>query len=160
MWTFSLGFAVNAGAGTGVQTGAGITIGYSKEYGLSLGFFTSNSMGSVFGATVGASINIAVAPSEEIVTDGSGMSMTIGGSGGEALVVGGDLSVNLDGSGESYSGNIGIGVGSPGEGHIMITTKEVHGDSVVNMARGLRDAATEYVFREFVEPIVSQMPLP
>jgi hypothetical protein len=157
-WSFSLGVGVNAGAGTGGQASAGVSIGYSKEEGLSIGFFTSKSLGSVFGATAGVNVNVTVAPSAKSVTDASGMSVTIGGTGGEGLVLGGDLNINLDGSGESYSGNIGAGIGSPGEGHIMITSTEVHGDSVSNIARNIRDAAVKYVVKEFIEPILSQIP--
>jgi hypothetical protein len=159
-WIFALGVGTSAGAGTGGQSSAGIVIGYSKKDGLSIGVFTSTSIGSEFGATIGLDASITVAPTVNSVADFAGDSVTIGGSAGVLVTIGGDVSISTDGSSESYSANLGVALnGTAGEGHVMYTVTEAKGVFVNDVARDIKTAVDNFIVENIVIPIVeAQIP--
>ncbi|GHV06711.1 hypothetical protein FACS189485_15690 [Spirochaetia bacterium] len=158
---FLVGVGTSAGAGAGGTTSSGIAIGFSKEKGLSIGFFSSAGGGSEIGVSVGIFGTVTIAPTAETVTDASGVSMSIGGSGRIVAAVGVDLNLNLDGSGESLTINVGFSPPIlPAEVHTMITTTEVTGGTIEDIAKSFYTAAADYVANEVIAPLLEMVPVP
>lgn len=122
MWTLSFGIAWFGGGGVGVSGNFTITISYSREKGFQIGATTTNGGGSVVGAggSVGVVISVTNAPDINSLT---GASLVIGGSVGEGLIGGGEISIptDLECGYAQISGSFGLGIGSFAEGHTHIT---------------------------------------
>lgn len=117
----AIGGVGSAGASTGGSAGSGLVFGYSKKNGFQFGTYQTGSLGSHIGldASFGASVTISFGADD--ICDLSGASLSMGGSGGTAVSIGGEMNIPLDGNanGISYSGAFGAGVGA--EGHVTIS---------------------------------------
>jgi hypothetical protein len=152
-WVFSLGIGATGGGSTGGHVSVGISIGYSKKEGISIGAFRSIAGGSYVGAGGSLTINATISPSAQSVHDIAGESLIIGGSGGEGIVAGGDLIISMDDKNVSFSGNIGVGGGLLGEGHSMYATTKVSGTYLNEVARNIDNAINENI----IYPIIDQI---
>ena len=123
--TFMLSGTANAGAGVGAASNVGtwFSIGMDSEgITLAAGTFESAEGGAHAGASAGAGGELTIMLSEDFTQTTEGMFMAAGGSGGEGIVVGGDLVMTLPANGDNpvYGGsiNIGGGGGAPVEAHV------------------------------------------
>jgi hypothetical protein len=135
----SAGLAGTGGAGAGGGGSKGFVIAFSDE-GASAGSYRSHSLGSEFGFGLSGGFVFGFDPFAKSIWDFAGDSLTIGGSGGEGLVLGGDLNINQKNPGGSVSGFIGLGLGSAAEGHIFHTHTDItSGFDVTTLASKIRN---------------------
>ena len=123
LWTVQIGITFFGGGASGGMIGFGIAIGYSKDSGFTAGFYQTTGGGSEIGAggSITGSITISGAGAISAL---EGTAITIGGSGGEGIVIGGEANIPTDISQiENSSGtfSIGVGIGTPAEMHTFIT---------------------------------------
>jgi hypothetical protein len=151
--TIYFGVTAQAGAGTGGQIGKGLFISFGKSE-LKLGAYTTKSLGAEYGVQAGAGFVFGVDKNNDI----SGDSLTIGGSGGEGIYFGSDTSISLgtgsDGKAE-FSGisfDIGLGGGSPIEGHINYTHTKISEIDGAEIARNVKDEIVRRVFESLPPP--------
>ena len=123
LWTIQIGITFSGGGAVGGTVSFGIAFGYSSGSGFSAGFYQSAGGGSEIGA--GGSVTGTVSISGAGAVDAlAGTATTIGGSGGEGVVIGGDVNIPTDITqieNGSASFSIGFGVGTPAEMHTYVT---------------------------------------
>ena len=95
-WVLSIGFFGSAGAGAGGSVSGGVAIGYSKEKGITMGIFSSESIGADFTANASAGVSVSLDVFSTGVESGITQTMTIGGSADIGISVGGDITLDLD----------------------------------------------------------------
>ena len=122
-WTVQIGITFSGGGAVGGTVGIGIAIGYSKESGFSAGFYQTAGGGAEIsaGGSVSGTMTISGAGAVDAL---AGTATTVGGSGGEGLVIGGESNIPANVSpieNSSASFSIGIGAGVPAEMHTFIT---------------------------------------
>jgi hypothetical protein len=151
--TVYFGVTAQAGAGSGVQVGKGFFVSFGKGE-FRLGKYKSKSLGAEYGVQAGAGFIFGVDKNNDI----SGDSLTIGGSGGEGMYFGGDVAIGLETKSGGETGptgisfSVGLGVGSPGEGHINYTHTETSGIDGAEIARSIKN--------EMVRRLVGPLPPP
>ncbi|MBQ5472599.1 MAG: hypothetical protein IIT58_11455 [Treponema sp.] len=123
-WTLTITINATAGAGAEGTAGVGIAFGFSFKKGFSMGLVETHSIGAQQGASANVSVAVGFDPVSKSVESGKTESLTIGGSGDMPVGagIGGDVSVDLESGNVSYSANLSVGVGTPGEAHELYTT--------------------------------------
>lgn len=123
-WTLTITINASAAAGGEASAGVGIVFGFSIEKGFTLGLVETHSIGSQQGASANFSLAVELNPDAKSVKSGTSKSLTIGGSGEMPIGagIGGDVSIDLETGDTSYSANLSIGAGTPGEAHEIYTT--------------------------------------
>ena len=123
LWTIQIGITFSGGGAVGGTTSVGIALGYSSDSGFSAGFYQSAGGGSEVGAggSVTGTLSISGAGAVDAL---AGTAIVIGGSGGEGVVIGGDVNIptditQIENSSASFS--IGFGAGTPAEMHTYVT---------------------------------------
>ena len=126
--TIQFGLGGTLGGGGWVTFEAGIGFSISKEKGVDIGVYYKGGVGSYMGGALTGDASLTVSAADEL-TDMRGETITTGGSGNATIAglpgsVGGEISVPL-GEGEqkntSATGTVSLGLGTPGEGHIIYT---------------------------------------
>ena len=126
---FLLGWASNAGCGTGVANNSGVYLLTDWKGKVSIGFYSTESVGAFIGLGASTGAEFTIAPFADEFSDIEGYSLSAGGSGGifGLVSVGGEVGFNPNAKTKndklqsltiSISGSIGVPGGSPGEGHI------------------------------------------
>jgi hypothetical protein len=128
--TIFFGFSAQAGAGSGVQVGKGLYVAVDKNL-LRIGSYTSKGIGTEYGAQAGAGLVLGIDKSNDI----AGQSVIAGGSFGEGMYLGTDVSISLKDGPSSISVGIGLGAGTPVEGHILYTETKTESVDVAEIAR-------------------------
>ena len=126
---FMLGGCFNAGCGTGVAENVGIYLITDWKGNVSLGIYSTSSVGGFAGVGASGGGEFTVAFFADEFSDIAGYSLSAGGSGGlfGLFSIGGEVGYNpnaksysekLQSLTVSFSGTFGIPGGSPGEGHV------------------------------------------
>ena len=123
-WIITITLNASAGAGADSSVGVGVALGFSFEKGFSTGLVETRSVGAQQGASANVSISVGFDPISKSVESGKTETITIGGSGDMPIGagIGGDISIDLESGNTSYSVNLSLGVGTPGEAHELYTT--------------------------------------
>ena len=154
MWVLSLGVFASAGAGVGGSVTTGIAIGYSKEKGVTLGVFSSESIGAEFSVDAQAGVSITFDVFSDGVESGTTQTMTIGASADIGVSVGGDVTIDIDtketdvsvgvAKSKSSGGNtgtgvkIGVGISSTAvEGHVRYNATQTKATSLKDITAPL-----------------------
>ena len=122
------GVTGNAGCGTGVAENFGVFICTDGKNYLSLGHYSTSSVGGVAGITVSGGFEITIAPNADEFSDIEGFSILAGGSGGLGglVSIGAEVGYNPTAKTSlekfqsltvSVSATVGLPTGCPGEGH-------------------------------------------
>ena len=96
MWVLNVGLFGSAGAGVGGAITTGVSLGYSKEMGLTFGIFSSESVGAEFSIDAALGMSVSFDVFSAGVESGITETLTIGGSANVGISVGGDLTLDLD----------------------------------------------------------------
>ena len=121
LWTLQIGVSVGGGLGGGGTGGGGVVFGFSWENGFQFGTYEVAGGGGFAGAAGSGVIDISVSSNSDI-NDLSGNALTVGGSGGEGLSLGGEANFPQGGeAANSYTFSFGVGGGTPLEGHAFVT---------------------------------------
>ena len=125
---FMIGWASNAGCGTGIAENLGTYLLTDWKGHISVGLYSTSSAGTVFGIGVSSGAEITVAPFANEFSDVEGYSLSAGGSAGIGIFsVGGEIGYNptaqtlkdkIQSLTLAISGTAGIPGGSPAEGHV------------------------------------------
>ncbi len=155
---FSVGVFGSAGAGVGGAVSVGFSIGYSFEDGLTVGIWSSESIGAEFSADASAGISFGIDPYATSVETGTSQTMTIGASADLGYSFGGDYTLDIDNkvsslsicrsTGKSaangkYSLKTGVGASATAiEGHVRYNLTQTR---AVNVGEKMSE------FKEFLE---------
>ena len=142
--TLSFSIGCNAGAGEMVSRNYGFILGISSKRGFSFGTFTSTSVGALEGASAGFGGSITLDLFTDYVETGVTQSLVIGGSGGEGITCGGEVSTDLDSGNLALSFIFGFGGGTLGEAHELYTTTETTNLSEIFIKK-LADIKTKFI---------------
>ena len=121
LWTIQIGVFLFGGAATGVTIQGGLALGLSWEDGFSWGIYYNGGIGSEVGASASAGIVFSTTNSRN-VSELAGQSLSVGISAGEGLVGGVNVIIPLNIAETGYWGydfSIGVGGGTPAEGHAI-----------------------------------------
>ena len=147
-FSINIGWSSSAGAGTQGGVTTGISIAFSKKYGISVGTFETNSIGSEFGYGASTGLKITLDPNCQRVETGTSKTLDVGGSGSIAGTnVGGEVSIDLDTGNVSGSASVGIGIGSP-EGHATISitnTENISDEFCMEMNNFNKQLENDYI---------------
>ena len=127
--TLQFGVSVNAGAGGGATSGFGFVIGFSWKNGFQFGTYDVVGAGGYAGVGGSAVIDFTFS-GNKCIKQLEGTTGTVGGSGTVpflSLNVGGETNIPIDGNNAAYSytGSVGIGGGTPIEGHGFVTNTKI-----------------------------------
>ncbi len=134
LWTLQIGVSVTGGGGVGGTAGIGIAMSFSDAGGFQFGTYGMAGMGSYIGVGASATVDISMS-ANACLSDLEGSALTGGGSGNIPPVAGGNagaegsLPISGDNAGNPAAGTFtvsgGVGVGSPGEGHVFVTHTQI-----------------------------------
>lgn len=122
-WAISIGVSLDFGASSGISLGLSIGIAYSRSEGFTIGIVRSGSIGFYVGVGASADVVVSLSPNAPSVSEFSGVTTMVGASGGEGIIFGGSVEIPLEvESGyATFNASIGIGAGTPVEGHMYIS---------------------------------------
>ena len=180
-WVLSIGFFGSAGAGAGGSVSGGVAIGYSKEKGITMGIFSSESIGAEFAPNASGGVFTSLDVFSTGVESGITQTMTIGGSADLGISVGGDITLDLDtkelgltidaskakgaGGNTGTSAKLGVGVSvTGGEVHVRYNSTQTKAtslktvtDLVSNKVNQVKEKTKNYIIESIenylVEPI-------
>jgi RHS repeat-associated protein len=149
--TVQVGVTAAAGGGSGGFMSSGLIAAWdpSNPLSLEIGTYTTQGIGSSFGASVSGSIDITTSmnPTASGIANNS---VVTGGSFSAAglIGVGANSIVSMDGAAPATSVSIGAGVGTPVEGHIyysntQIKTTTISLQPVVDKAKSIGSSLIE-----------------
>ena len=169
-WVLSIGFFGSAGAGAGGSVSGGVAIGYSKEKGITMGIFSSESIGADFTANASAGVSVSLDVFSTGVESGITQTMTIGGSADIGISVGGDITLDLDtkelgltigaskakGTGGNTGSSVKFGAGvsvTGGEVHARYNSTQTKATSLKTVTDLVSNKVNQVIDNYIVEPI-------
>ena len=173
-WVVSIGFFGSAGAGAGCSVSGGVAIGYSKEKGITMGIFSSESIGAEFVPNASGGVFASLDVFSTGVESGITQTMTIGGSADIGISVGGDITLDLDtkelgltigaskgkGTGGNTGSSVKLGAGvsvTGGEVHARYNSTQTKATSLKTVTDLVSNKVNQVIDNYIVAPIVESV---